>query len=245
MTILNMMAAIQARTMSGAFNDMDMLEVGNGGQTDAEYVLHFSMWALNASPLLVGTHVPGMSPATLSIYANPAVIAVNQDASASAAVRKWRVEVEEKDGNGQGEIALWTRGMANGDTVVALLNAGNVSRVMSAEAKDIFLDEGQGHLRDAWEVYDLWANRMSEAEAARVLNGTGASLVVEGGNSTTRYNATRMSYEQGLKANATALFGAKVGMLSAGGTLTATVDRHSIGLFRLRRSVGLRKRDEL
>ena len=244
MTILNMMASIQPRSMSGAFNDMDMLEVGNGGMSDPEYVLHFSLWALHASPLLMGTNIPAMSPQTLSIYANPAVIAVNQDPSASAGVRKWREEVPERDGNGQGEIALWTRGLANGDVVVALVNAGNVSRMMSATAKDIFLDEGPAALRESWDVYDLWANRMSNEEAARVLNGTGA-LVLEGGNSTTRYNATKMSYEQGLKSNARALFGAKVGTLAPGETWKATVDRHSVGLFRLRKAVGLRKRDEL
>jgi alpha-galactosidase len=33
MNILNKMASIQSRTMSGGFADMDMLEVGNGGQT--------------------------------------------------------------------------------------------------------------------------------------------------------------------------------------------------------------------
>ena len=238
------MASIQSRSMSGAFNDMDMLEVGNAGQSDSEYVVHFSMWALNASPLLMGTSIPNMSPATLSIYANPAVIALNQDPSASAAVRKWREEVPDKDDYGQGEIALWTRELANGDTVIALLNAGNVSRVMSATAKDVFLDQGPAALRETWDVYDLWANRMSDAEAARVLNGTEA-MVLENGNSTTRYNASRMSYEQGLKSNATALFGVKVGTLQPGGTWKSTVDRHSVGLFRLRKAVGLRKRDEL
>lgn len=43
MNILNKMAPITSRTQSGYFNDMDMLEVGNGGMTDSEYVIHFSM----------------------------------------------------------------------------------------------------------------------------------------------------------------------------------------------------------
>lgn len=33
MNILNKMAPIYSRTQPGYFNDMDMLEVGNGGQT--------------------------------------------------------------------------------------------------------------------------------------------------------------------------------------------------------------------
>jgi hypothetical protein len=56
-----------------------VLEVGNGGMTDAEYVTHFSLWAISKAPLLVGCDVTNMSAATLSTLTNPEVIAVNQD----------------------------------------------------------------------------------------------------------------------------------------------------------------------
>ncbi len=56
-----------------------MLEVGNGGMTDAEYVTHFSLWAISKAPLLIGCDVTNMSAATLSTLTNPEVIAVNQD----------------------------------------------------------------------------------------------------------------------------------------------------------------------
>lgn len=56
-----------------------MLEVGNGGMTDAEYVTHFSLWAISKAPLLIGCDVSRMSAATLAILTNPEVIAVNQD----------------------------------------------------------------------------------------------------------------------------------------------------------------------
>ena len=39
----------------GHWNDPDMLEVGNGHMTDAEYRTHMSLWALVAAPLLAGT----------------------------------------------------------------------------------------------------------------------------------------------------------------------------------------------
>jgi hypothetical protein len=63
----------------GGWNDPDMLEVGNGGMTTAEYVTHFSLWAISKSPLLIGCDVTKMSADTLSILTNPEVIAVNQD----------------------------------------------------------------------------------------------------------------------------------------------------------------------
>jgi hypothetical protein len=56
-----------------------VLETGNGGMTDAEYVTHFSLWAISKAPLLIGCDVTKMSAATLSTLTNPEVIAVNQD----------------------------------------------------------------------------------------------------------------------------------------------------------------------
>ena len=56
-----------------------MLEVGNGGMTDAEYRTHFSLWSISKAPLIIGCNVLNMSAATLSTLTNPEVIAVNQD----------------------------------------------------------------------------------------------------------------------------------------------------------------------
>src|SRR5438034_1308892 len=63
----------------GAWNDPDMLEVGNGGMTDDEYRAHFSLWAIMAAPLMAGNDVRALSPATRDILTNPDVIAVDQD----------------------------------------------------------------------------------------------------------------------------------------------------------------------
>src|SRR5688572_17278304 len=43
------------------WNDPDMLEVGNGGMTDAEYRAHFSLWAILAAPLMAGNDVRSMT----------------------------------------------------------------------------------------------------------------------------------------------------------------------------------------
>jgi hypothetical protein len=61
------------------FNTYLVLEVGNGGMTDVEYVSHFSLWAISKAPLLIGCDVSNMSATVLSILSNPEVIAVNQD----------------------------------------------------------------------------------------------------------------------------------------------------------------------
>jgi alpha-galactosidase len=63
----------------GAWNDPDMLEVGNGGMTDAEYRTHFGMWTMMAAPLLIGSDLRRATPATLNILLNREVIAIDQD----------------------------------------------------------------------------------------------------------------------------------------------------------------------
>ncbi|MCR5693564.1 MAG: glycoside hydrolase family 27 protein [Clostridia bacterium] len=73
----------------GCFNDMDMLVVGMNGKgnvsreasllTFEEYKTHFSIWAMFASPLMLGCDVRNMTDETLAIVGNRDVIAINQD----------------------------------------------------------------------------------------------------------------------------------------------------------------------
>ncbi|GAB4839681.1 Alpha-galactosidase 1 [Ancistrocladus abbreviatus] len=63
----------------GGWNDPDMLEVGNGGMTKNEYILHFSIWAISKAPLLIGCDLRNASKETIEILGNKEVIAVNQD----------------------------------------------------------------------------------------------------------------------------------------------------------------------
>ncbi len=72
----------------GCFNDMDMLVVGMGGKgnvgtesgcTFEEYKLHFSLWALLNSPLMIGCDIRDMSDETKTILMNRDVLAINQD----------------------------------------------------------------------------------------------------------------------------------------------------------------------
>jgi len=72
-------APLYSYAKTGAWNDPDMLEVGNGGMTTAEYTTHFSLWAAMKSPLLIGCDVNSMSAATKNILTNDEVIAVSQD----------------------------------------------------------------------------------------------------------------------------------------------------------------------
>ena len=66
----------------GHYNDADMLEIGNGQLTLAEQRSHFALWCLMKSPLIIGSDVRSLPPASLALLKNAALIAVNQDALA-------------------------------------------------------------------------------------------------------------------------------------------------------------------
>eukprot|EP00047_Mylnosiga_fluctuans_P024467 m.161442 g.161442 ORF g.161442 m.161442 type:complete len:564 (-) comp9865_c0_seq8:47-1738(-) len=68
-------------TEQGAYNDNDMLECCNGGQTQAEYRSQFATWAILTSPLILGNDIRTLSDDCKEIVLNKEVIAVNQDAN--------------------------------------------------------------------------------------------------------------------------------------------------------------------
>lgn len=72
----------------GAFNDPDMLEVGNGKLTYDENKSHFTLWAMMAAPLILGNDVRDFikedgsvdkESKILQILTNKDIIAVDQD----------------------------------------------------------------------------------------------------------------------------------------------------------------------
>jgi alpha-galactosidase len=63
----------------GAWNDPDMLEIGNGKMSEEEYRTHMSLWVLLAAPLLAGNDLGKMSEADKGILLNTEVIGIDQD----------------------------------------------------------------------------------------------------------------------------------------------------------------------
>eukprot|EP01079_Euglenida_sp_SAG-EU17-18_P002476 gene2476-3232_t len=71
----------------GFWNDLDMLEVGNGDFAASAGPLaaanartHFSMWAVMKAVLLLGCDLSSVDAASLAIVKNPQAVAINQDA---------------------------------------------------------------------------------------------------------------------------------------------------------------------
>lgn len=69
---------LSAYARNGAYNDMDMLEIGRG-LSEAEERTHFAMWCVQSSPLLIGCDLTSIPVSSLKLISNPELIAVNQD----------------------------------------------------------------------------------------------------------------------------------------------------------------------
>ena len=103
-----MNAELWSESAPNAWNDPDMLEVGNGGMTTTEYESHFSLWAMLAAPLIAGNDLSKMDTDTLRILTNKDVIAVDQDPLGQQGRRVWR----------QGELEIWARPLKGGEHVL-------------------------------------------------------------------------------------------------------------------------------
>ncbi|XVF01694.1 hypothetical protein REPUB_Repub04eG0110600 [Reevesia pubescens] len=126
----------------GAWNDPDMLEVGNGGMTTEEYRCHFSIWALAKAPLLIGCDVRSINNVTFELLSNKEVIAVNQD----------KLGVQGKKVKKDGDLEVWAGPLTNHKVAVVLWNRGSSLANITAYWSDIGLKPST-----VVDARDLWA----------------------------------------------------------------------------------------
>jgi alpha-galactosidase len=142
---------LDAYASPGHWNDPDMLEVGNGGMTDTEYRSHFSLWAIMAAPLLIGTDLRTIKPDALQILLNKEVIAVDQD---PLGVQGKQVS----DANG---IHVIVKPLKDGSRAVAVFNETGATRPAVVAAAELGLKGGA-----SYEVRDLWAHTQVKGDGS-------------------------------------------------------------------------------
>jgi len=95
-----------------AWNDPDMLEVGNRGVSYIEARSHFAMWSIMKAPLLLGNDLDAMDQETLALVKNPEIIAVNQDPLGIQAPVVYNTS----------EVTAWAGPLSGGDFAFVLVN---------------------------------------------------------------------------------------------------------------------------
>ncbi|KAG6898423.1 hypothetical protein C0992_004134 [Termitomyces sp. T32_za158] len=138
--IINQVVPITQFAGPGAWNDLDLLEVGNTGLTAAEQQTHFAFWAAAKSPLLISTDLTNPTSSTLDILRNTEIIALNQDALGESISFKRRYTNDHD---------VWAGPLADGSTVDSarslVFNLADVG-FSSANAVDLIQGTSLGKL---------------------------------------------------------------------------------------------------
>jgi len=149
----------------GAWNDPDMLEVGNGGMTAEEYRAHFSLWAIMAAPLIAGNDLRHMTPEAVETLTNREVIAVDQDSLGAQGILVWERPPE---------LQVWAKPLRDGSRAIALLNRSSSPARITASFARAGLRSDSADVRDLWSHADL--GRFGR-EFATTVPGHGVVLV--------------------------------------------------------------------
>ena len=201
----------------GAFNDYDSIEVGNGptddGITDPEAQSQLSLWAMAASPLILGIDLTKLNSTELGYLKNTSVIAVDQD---GIDARRIVSNVNQQ---------AFAKTEQNGDVILGLFNySGSASQTVTVSL-------AAAGIRGSATATNLWTGG-----SAGTLSGTYAVTLGPGAVQLLKLvpvpgTAGATTYDAASSANTLAggavvagcnscLGGQKVGYVGDGGTLT-------------------------
>ncbi|MBQ2775380.1 MAG: alpha-galactosidase [Clostridia bacterium] len=146
----------------GAWNDPDMLEVGNGELTADENISHFTLWSFMAAPLILGNDIRRFiredgsvdtDSDVLKILTNKDVIAIDQDPLGQQCRRiKTNIVAD-----------TLVKPLANGDVAVCFFNKGNECRLFEHSMNDIVCRSYVTNpVAGRYEAFDLWSKETIE-----------------------------------------------------------------------------------
>ena len=150
----------------GAWNDPDMLEVGNGQLTLAEQRSHFTLWCLMKAPLLLGNDLRDLSDDVLEIINNTEVIAWNQDKLGKQGYLRWTVRADDDeaeqddavhDSDATNLLQVWAGELTKGRVAVVLFNRSDKEHTITAPWSVLGLTDNHTPMiaRDVWQHQDL------------------------------------------------------------------------------------------
>jgi alpha-galactosidase len=166
---LDMQRTLQPYSGKGQWNDMDMLQVGNGGMTFNQNRSHFSLWAMMCSPLMAGNDLRKMTDSTKSILTNKAIIALNQDALGKQAEKI----IDE------GRFQIFRKDLSNGEVALCFFNRSELRVTKKIDWQKLNISNGE-------KFTDLWTGKQQ-------LISTVAETSIEGhGVWVIRINSSKM-----------------------------------------------------
>lgn len=137
-------AGIYEYSKPGGFNDLDMLYLGSPKLNTNQERLHFGLWAITKSPLVLGLDLNTISDSTLEIIRNKGLIDINQDSLGKAATT---FTPPGQPGPEYGKIYPYWAGPLSDGVVIGLCAAGGAG-TYAVDFKDV---PGLGDGSYSWE----------------------------------------------------------------------------------------------
>lgn len=153
--ILDKALTITQYSGPGHWNDLEMLEIGNGGQTQQEYRSHMAIWSMMSAPLMAGNDIRNMDVLTKEILLNKDVIAINQDKLGKSAFRFVQL-------NG---IDILVKALSDGDVAFLFINRNNFNTELNYNwnfdtVYDESLENGSLYMKRAPRtIKNVWTNQ--------------------------------------------------------------------------------------
>ncbi|MBS1806005.1 MAG: glycoside hydrolase family 27 protein [Acidobacteria bacterium] len=152
---------------TGYFNDLDMMVMGMRGMTDALDRIHMGLWAISSAPLMVGSDLTRLSPATLSLLTNKEALTIHNDPYGLQPIK-----VDEPSAG----VQIWIKPMAvAGRRAVAVLNRTDASTQVKVNWEKLGLKGLPKSSRDVFSQKDMGADAAISVPAHDL-----ALLIVDG-----------------------------------------------------------------
>jgi len=182
-------APLSQNARPGGWNDPDML-LGSNPNTAAHLPPQqsramFSMWAVMAAPLLIGSNIISLNTWDLETYSNPEVIAVDQDSLGMQGIRLLGGNLIQKPVGRP--FNIWGRKLSGTSAAIIFLNNANVTTALTCD-KNCF---GQLGYKPAQllKVRDLWQHK----DLDTITVGNGYTVYVNGSGTAEIFKFTPMT----------------------------------------------------
>ena len=127
---------------TGYYNDLDMMVMGMRGMTSSLDRVHMGLWAISSAPLMVGSDLTRLSPATLSLLTNREALAIHNDAFGLQPIK-----IDEPTPG----VQIWVKPMAiAGRRAIAILNRTGAATQARIPWDKMGLKGTPKSLRDVW-----------------------------------------------------------------------------------------------
>jgi alpha-galactosidase len=133
----------------GHYNDPDYLGP-ELGMTSTQAQSQFSMWAMVAAPLILGSDPRSLSSTSINVLKNPRVIAIDQDSLGVQGSLVSQTSTAEQ---------VWVKPLARGARAVALFNRGSSSQLITTSASAVGLPRAS-----RYTLLDVWTNQTSSSK---------------------------------------------------------------------------------